>query len=358
MPYAQQGASARLVIFCLLLAAAGCAAAEHVRLKTGPDTFGQGWLYVDPDGQCRVATPAHVVERGAGFAEALVIDQRGREYPAGAALQPDPELDLAVLQVSGSRPGQPCTPSRLGLDNLAPTLSRLNEAFLITMEGGELRTIRVERRARSVDSGRGTVFAVAPMRSTDRLSQGMSGSVVLSPDNAPLGMLIEVEPDDNVGIVIRFDAIKRAVLSAAASPAPSGAAALGEVTVLEGATLDPATGPGALVGEGGVWRVKAEGRRVRVLLQLPETQRLNRVTLAAPSAADGDFPVGLEVATAASAGAERFTSAAYCRADGATDLMCRFAPRQVRALRLTFAAAQADATLALGALNVGQAPAP
>lgn len=360
MPYPPRGASARLVIFCLLLATAGGAAAEHVRLKTGPDTFGQGWLYVDPDGQCRVATPAHVVERGAGLADALVIDQRGREYPAGAALQPDPELDLAVLQVSGSRPGQPCTPSRLGLDNLAPTLSRLTEAFLITMEGGELRTIRVERRARSVDSGRGTVFAVAPMRSTDRLSQGMSGSVVLSPDNAPLGMLIEVEPDDNVGIVIRFDAIKRAVLSAAASsaPAPSGAAALGEVTVLEGATLDPAAGPSALVGEGGVWRVKAAGRRVRVLIQLPETQRLNRVTLAAPSAADGNFPVGLEVATSASAGAERFTSAAYCRADGATDLVCRFAPRQVRALRLTFAAAQADATLALGALNIGQAAAP
>jgi hypothetical protein len=348
------------LLSCLLLAAGGGVRAEHVRLKTGADTFGQGWLFVDPEGQCRVATPAHVVARGAGLADALVIDQRGREFRAGAALQPDPELDLAVLQVRGSSPGRPCTTSRLGLDNLAPTLSRLTEAFLVTMEGGEVRTIRVDRRARSVDSRRGTVFAVAPTRSTDQLSQGMSGSVVMSPDNAPLGMLIEVEPDDNVGIVIRFDAVKQAVLSGAAvaAPAPTGAPARAEVTVLEGVTLDPAFGPGALLGEGGVWRVKSQGRRVRVLLQLPELQRLNRVTLASPGAADGALPVGLEVATAASAGAERFTSAAYCQANQANGLVCRFAPRQVRVLRLTFAAPQADVTLALGTLNIGQAPAP
>jgi hypothetical protein len=359
MPYLPPAGCAHVLALCLLLATTG-ARAEHVMLKTGPDTFGQGWLFVDPEGQCRVATPAHVVGRGAELADALVIDQRGREFPAGGALQPDPDLDLAVLRVSGTRPGQPCTPSRLGLDNLAPTLSRLTEAFIITMEGSELRTIRVERRARSIDSGRGTVFAVAPIRTTDRLAQGMSGSVVMAPDNAPLGMLIEVEPGDNVGIAVRFDAIKRAILSIETSPAKasSGAPALGEVRVLEGTTLDPAAGPGALVGAGGVWRVKAAGRRVRVLIQLPETQRMNRVTLAASGTADGDFPVGLEVATAAGAEAERFTSAAYCRADQGESpgLACRFAPRQVRVLRLTLAAPQRDAILVLGAVRLGLAP--
>ena len=345
---------------CLCLAATGAAQAEHVRLKTGPGTFGQGWLFVDPDGRCRVATPAHVVDRGATLAEALVIDQRGREFPAAEALQPDAKLDLAVLRVSGVRPGEPCTPSRLGLDNLAPSLSRLTEAFLITMEGGELRTIRVERRARSVDSGRGTVFAVAPMRPTDRLSQGMSGSVVMSPDNAPLGMLIEVEPEDNVGIAIRFDAIKRAVLSGKAPPVvgPDDAVALGVVTVLEGDTVDPAAGPEALVGKGEVWRVRPDGRRVRVLVWLAETQRLNQVVLTVPSDAGTDLPVGMEVATAARADADRFTSAAYCRQTRGADLICRFAPRQVRMLRLTLAAPDAASTLAVGALSLGRAPVP
>ena len=337
-----------------LLQSAGPTQAETVRVRTERG-FGHAWLHVSQDGICRIATPAHVVAKADGtLSDAIVIDRRGFEREALNPVQPDPDVDLAFLDVATTEKDRICTNSRLGLDRLDARLESWREGFLTTSVEGETRTMRVERRAASMDERAGAVFAVVPMRREDRIVQGMSGSAVLdaTAEATPLGLLIEAVEEDNLAIALRFDIVKALASHRTRSEAPRRA----EGAILEtaiGATPDPAEGPRNLLRPGALWRVAPVAGRVRVVLRFPEPISFSRIEVERTAAPGALVPDALEISIAPLSGAGAFRSVGFCRADpGSERLACRTPPVTASSLQLTFSGPREAQQFAIGPLTL------
>lgn len=234
-----------LLVLLPLLAAP--ASAEVVFLRHG-QTIGNGWLFVDRDGSCRVATPAHVVQAapdGPPVDGVLLTTRAGRTFEAGAVMVPDANLDLAFLEVAPYGPGNLCTRSRLGSAGLGHRIDALRDGELRIMEeGGELR-----EPVDLVSTSRADLASTLTVRLRDpafELVEGHSGAMILLGDE-PAGMVIMVAPEDRLAIALRADAIaaktaapRTQAFAGADAPASVGAgnevqtdaAATGEVGII------------------------------------------------------------------------------------------------------------------------------
>jgi hypothetical protein len=314
-------------------------------------------MFVDTDGVCRVATAAHVVQHrltGKLQSKVRIVNRFGHELDGTNIVKPRGDLDLAFVEVKSGIAGGPCTPSRLGIDDLSDRIERAREAFLnTTNEAGEQIQIRVERRAQSIDDAGGTLFAISAVRTSDALRQGMSGSPVMYED-FPLGLLTEVDPAANLGVALRFDAIKRTYRSWLASSGPAApvriAGSRAEIVLTKGKSLSAEQELAALV-EGKDWSGNTVGRVVELELRFPQPVPTNGVVVARSRSSGRVLTMSWWTSTEAGT-APQWVEARVCDSrpgDGKID--CRIAQRTIRSAKLTFVAEQ-DGEIGIGAIDL------
>jgi hypothetical protein len=339
-----------LALALVRAAGVGSARADVVRLKIGRDLFGQGWMFLDTDGRCKVVTAAHVVRGADGTLRLpLVLDGRGREWPAGPALVVSTDPDIAVLAIPSANAPSACGDGRLSAIGAERRATEMEQAVIVTTGQSEVIEVPVARRASAMDAGRGELFTVRPSLASDRVMKGWSGSVVRDAAG-PIGIVFEVDPDHNEAYAVRVDVIRR-LMATAATPVPQAAAAEATrpaIGVLAGTTDDPASGPDLVLGTG--WHVTPLKRTVVFVVAFRQPTTLRRVTLAAAGGA-GNRIEGLGIATQAE-GTDGWLDAGFCRTpEGSGAVACALLQRTVDRMRLVVKTAS-DAPIVLTGLTV------
>ncbi|UHS59191.1 hypothetical protein [Agrobacterium vaccinii] len=184
------------------------ASAETVLLSRGDDTFGQGWLFLDASGACRIATPKHVVERADGsLSSPDLLDSVGRLHPTSSPVTAkDEALDLAFLTVRGTIAKDGCSRDRVRKTPLEPIINSIKQATLEITTPTERQSLTVAVRALSRDAEGGKIIALSPSDASASFQKGMSGGTVMF-NGRPIAMIFEVDPDEGIGIALRYDVI-------------------------------------------------------------------------------------------------------------------------------------------------------
>ena len=340
MPVRRQSDRAGLGPAALLgvLLAAFPAAADVVRLKVSGGTFGQGWMFLDQDGVCKVVTAGHVIRGIEGqVRQTLVLDGRGREWTTGAPVLNSTEPDIAVLPVPGAADPASCGDGRLSAIGVARRVANLADGIIRTTGESEVRDVPVSRRASVIDRRGGGLFAVKPKLQADEVRKGWSGSVVLDAEG-PLGIVYEAdETGGNEAYAVRVDVIRELMAAAPAgnSASPAKAPPRPALAVLAGSTLDPAAGPDQLLSSGGQpWQVRPKRRAVVFTVRFGRPVQIHQLQLASRETGPNRIEA-IDVSTQAEGGASSWISANYCRAPaGAVRVSCRFLVRTVSSVRV------------------------
>ena len=311
--------------------------AEIVRLKVGRDLFGQGWMFLDQDGVCKVVTAAHVVRGIDGrIRPALALDSRNHEWTVGLPLVVSSDPDIAVLPIpAASTPGA-CGDGRLSDIGAERRVAQMSDAVIATTEAATIITVPVTRRAASIDGAGGGLFAVRPVLAADQIKKGWSGSVVRDADG-PLGIVFEVDALHNEALAVRVDVIRRLMDNAAVHglpPGPASAATAPSVVGLLGTTIEPASGPQqSLAGSGGSWMVRPVSHAASLAVTFMAPRQMQEITM------QNDMPsggiVGIDVTTQADAAQQDWTPGNYCSAQAGVLLRCRFLIRTIIRVKLT-----------------------
>jgi hypothetical protein len=228
---------AACIFFCAAVAQAGV-----VRVVTGPNSFGQGFMFLDLDGICKVATAGHVVKLPDGqvISRITIVDEKGRTPELGAPIVLSSDPDIAVLPVIGANDPAVCGDGRLSGIGIARRIKETTSARIETTDGSGVVRVPVHWRAAAQDAEGGSIFTVTPANSDDRIVKGWSGSVVLDKDGL-LGIVYEVDAAHNEAYAVRADRI-RELLDAARPQTGSTAQstlAAAPVVSLVGTTPDP-----------------------------------------------------------------------------------------------------------------------
>jgi len=327
------------LLFCLFVALP--ARADTVRVMRNDNTWGQGWMFLDPDGICKVVTAAHVVSGLDGkFIAPMIEDGRRRVLTTGAPIVLSKSPDIAVLPLPGVQGSIACGAGRLSGIGAARRAGHLSNPLIFTTGKTETQHIKVESRASAMDQGDGEVFAVRPTDPNDHVVEGWSGSPVVD-DDGLIGIVFQVDGKRNEAGAIRVDVVRRLMDAAgavtAAAPATATAtASLAGFSVFAGATADSSRGPDQLLHDGGVgWLVKPRAGSVVFSAVLREPRQLHGVLLGLSQDTAPEL-VGFMVETQAEGADGDWVGAAYCRSEAGAfpGVECSFAPRTVVAVRL------------------------
>jgi len=254
--------------------AASTAAAEVARIQTGPNSFGQGWLYLDQDGRCKILTAGHVVARNGVPVASLVYDRRGRQLETGAPEVFSKSPDVAVLPVKVPAGAEGCSRSRLSQIGIDRRVTSMVDSVIETTGRSETVIVPVERAASRIDSAGGEIFSIRP-RGADRVMQGWSGSVVRD-QQGPLGVVFSVDGTSNEAFAVRVDVLNR--LKRQEVSKQKASSRFTQVAVSLGETIDPAAGPGGVLdARRPPWRVKPVGRRISIVITADRAQTFQRV---------------------------------------------------------------------------------
>lgn len=330
------------------LSGAATTQADVVRLRTGNGKFGQGWMFLDTDGTCKVVTAAHVIRAPDGAIQSpFAIDITGHEWQTGPALVVSTDPDIAVLPVPSANTPSACGTGRLSAIGAERRLADMNQAVIETTGQSEIIQVPVARHASVMDRAKGDLFSVRPVLPSDRIMKGWSGSVVLDRDG-PLGIIFDVDPDHNEASAVRVDAIRRLMATAparAAGPAASDTKAA--IGVLAGVTDDPRAGPDRVLGSG--WHVTPVRRTVVFVVAFPQPRALREISLLSDKQA-GNTISGLGVAVEAE-GSDDWLDLAFCRAANGSDAVaCPMLQHTVERIRVLVKAAN-DSPLVLKGLR-------
>lgn len=286
-----------MLLAVTLLAASPAAQAEVARLRAGTNLFGQGWLFLDRDGRCKVLTAGHVVAPNGAAVEVMVLDRRNRELetdpPEILALPPDGEVapDLALLPVRTAGDSDACSRSRLSMIGVDRRVQSMRSAVIETTALTETQVVPVERVASLRDRAGGEVFVVRPRDPAVVFSQGWSGSI-LRDEDGPLGVVVAA-PDATEAVVLRVDMLAR--LTRMTPPRPP-MADFNRIVVNRGHSPDAAAGPsGALDQSRRAWAVQTDRGWVEVQIAAPEPRTVRRV-VAELASESPDQLLGLDVA--------------------------------------------------------------
>ena len=321
-----------------LLLGAGIAQAGVVRVQPNPNSFGQGWMFLDYDGVCKVATAAHVVKLldGRLASHILVVDEKGRTPTLGAPLVLSDDPDVAVLPVIGANDPAICGDGRLSAIGVARRVKETVTARIETTEGTGSFRVPVRWRGGAVDAGAGSIFTVEPTNPGDRITKGWSGSVVLDEDGL-LGIVFAVDDARNEAYAVRADVI-RGLIDAArpgSTPAASAASAKAPVVQLAGSTPDPNHGPIDiyLAGDSG-WKAIPGKGMIAFTVAFDKPVHLKGVALDFSSAENS--LVGMDVAVSAAADSEAWASLNYCSfAKGDSSIRCMVVASTVSRIRVS-----------------------
>jgi hypothetical protein len=336
----------------LLVVTAGSAFAEVVAAFLSEQSHGQAYTFRMPAG-CYAALPVHVIQSGTDTLAAPLLRSRGgREGEGMSPVRPEPQLDLALVKVSGAL-AAPCgSAENLGVDNLDYLLAQGGE---VTLHVARTRSTMQQIRMRVSRSNRTYVW-LAPIsgHQIDEIQQSMSGATFLS-DGVPVAMLLSVDLEDGLAQALRFDVIKRLARDRLTEqPARDvGASAISfEVTGWHGESVEASKPPSAVL-DGGAWRVKPVARRVELALRSRAPAKIARISVARPVLAEEE-PDLLSVWSSAAAGGD-WVLLRTCSPQGQADQKlfdCRVVPTDVSALRLDFSRRAGAPVLSIGAIEI------
>lgn len=309
--------------------------ADAVRVQTSGNDFGQGWRFLDGDGQCKVVTARHVVVGADGrFLRVGIHDAHGRVASASAASVDDPDLDIAVLAVPAQNDPSICG-GALALVGLERRVHANTPLVVALTKGSESEAVAVTRRATRIDGHGGDMFAIGLLNPADRVAQGWSGSAVLDA-SGPLGIVVNADPERGEALVLRIDMVNRL---AARQGRAASAGALPAGQILAGTTVDPAHDLSeALSPAAGApgWTVLPERRAVVFTLAYAQPVQLRRFRLTAAMGEGLGQVRGFLVATSAEKTGEDWLQANYCAAGAEIGaIVCSILPSTVRRLKVT-----------------------
>jgi hypothetical protein len=345
-----------LFVASVLLLCPAVAQAGVVRIVTGPNSYGQGFMFLDNDGVCKVATAGHVVKHADGsvITRITVVDEKGHTPDLGAPIVLSTDPDIAVLPVIGANDPSVCGDGRLSAIGIARRVKETTSARIETTEGGGIVRVPVRWRAAAADSAGGSIFTVEPSNSADRIVKGWSGSVVLD-DNGLLGIVFEVDPECNEAYAVRADIIRGLVDAArlstiAVAETPSSQAS---VVQLLGSTPDPAHGPNDIYRSGdAAWKAVPSQGRIVFMVVFDKPIHLKGVALSFLS--EENTLAGMDVSVSAAPGSDSWDSLNYCTiAKGERAIRCAVVTSTVRKVRVTLKTAS-DGAIVLSSLAISR----
>lgn len=314
-----------------------------VRLTVG-DQFGQGWMFTDHAGICRIVTAAHVVQRTGGLVAPAATDANGREFPTSNPVQMDANLDIAVLT---ARPAGPCPSGGLGEATAAERIEQSARATLDFLQRTARGTVHLARRARPIDAqGGGTL--VFDRAEGPPISQGMSGGAILDGNGRPLAIITHTDAEENRAHAVRVDIIATLIRTRLAQPAQSREAnQIAGWAATHGSSVDPARGVDQILAGGLGWGVAPQQGYVTIDIRLGRQRTLRSVSLRINEEARGRIG---HLQVFGNTGPQRLDPPpppiGLCdRTAGATDLHCEFAARPVQNLRLQMRITASPVTL-------------
>lgn len=344
-PQEGAGSKAKLLLFAVLLSSGGFsdALALPVRLTVG-DQFGQGWMFTDHAGVCRIVTAAHVVQRSGGLVAPAATDANGREFPTSNPVQMDPNLDIAVLT---ARPAGQCPAGGLGEATAAERIEQSARATLDFLQRTARGTVHLTRRARPIDAKGGETL-VFDRAEGPPITQGMSGGAILDANGRPLAIITHTDAEENRAHAVRVDIIATLIRTRLAQPAQSRETnQIAGWAATHGASIDPARGVDQILTGGQGWGVAPQQGYVTIDIRLGRQRTLRSVSLRINDEARGRIG---HLQVFGNTGPQRLDppppAIGLCdRTAGATDLHCEFAARPVQNLRLQMRITASPVTL-------------
>lgn len=308
------------------------ARAETVLLARGDDTFGQGWLFLDVSGRCRIATPRHVVEMSDGkLAAPDLLDSQGRLHPTEAPVAAmDETLDLAFLAVRGTIAKEGCSRDRVRATPLQPIIDSIKQATLEITTPAERQSLAVAFRALSRDSGGGQIIALAPVDASASFQKGMSGGTIIY-NGRPIAMLYEVDTDEGVGVALRYDRIAAELQKLSAEPVeakerPDGS--FGNMMLMKGRVSQKDNGIGSFLAGSSALHVAPDRDRVTFVVEMDRLSDIAGLRVKGQGLA-GQGSLIVE----ADSDGQGFVPGSRCAL--VDDLACPMSPRRVSRLRVT-----------------------
>jgi hypothetical protein len=340
---------ALVLLFCAAVSQAGV-----VRVVTGPNSYGQGFIFLDLDGVCKVATAGHVVKLPDGqvISRITIVDEKGRtpELSGPIVLSADP--DIAVLPVIGANDPAVCGDGRLSGIGIARRIKETTSARIETTDGSGVVRVPVHWRAAAQDTQGGSIFTVTPANAEDRIVKGWSGSVVLDKDGL-LGIVYEVDAAQNEAYAVRADRIRELLDAARPSAAAAVKAASLEVPIVQlaGSTPDPAHGPNDIYKSGdAAWKGVPSQGRISFMVVFDKPIHFKGVALS--FSAEGNTPSGMDVAVSAAVDGNNWASLNYCSiAKGVTSIRCAVVTSTVSKVRVTLKTGD-DRAMTLSGLSI------
>jgi len=328
--------------------------ADTVRIQHGANEFGQGWMFLDTDGACKVVTAGHVVTTDGGklLKDISVVDGRGRVFSIG---QPevlptklnDVEIDIAVLPLPAAGSASEC-PGRLVAEGIARRMNGGRALRLERTESTQRDVINVQLSSTLIEASGGALFSVHPVRASDQIQKGWSGSVVLD-DDGPVGIVFDTFANDNEAGAVRVDAIRQLMARAALQRRNTGnQSAVTALALVYGHADAAGLGPSSVLGSGdGDWKITADRKAIVIVMKLPDLTKVQGVVLETGNAND---LTSLGVGRSASEAGEDWIDAASCAPQGMSVIECRLLPATVRRLRIVLRT-RTDAPIDLRALR-------
>ncbi|MFL0694528.1 MAG: hypothetical protein ACJLUP_21350 [Agrobacterium tumefaciens] len=307
------------------------ATAETVMLSRGDDTFGQGWLFLDGSGNCRIATPRHVIEAADGtLTTPDLLDSFGRLHPTANPLPAaDADLDLAFLTVGGPFTEEPCSRDRVQATPLQPIIDRIKQATLEITTPTERQSITVAFRALSRDSEGGKIIALSATDAGASLQKGMSGGTIMY-NGRPIAMLYEVDPDEGIGVALRYDqiAVELQKVSGSAKPQIQHNLPFQSLMLAKGRISKRDSSIGAFLAETSPLYLSPSDDRVTLVVEMEQLSNISGIRLSGQGLS-GQGALIVETDT----DGQGFVPGARCELSD--DLTCTMSPRRASRLRLT-----------------------
>ncbi len=326
-----------------------------VRVVANGASYGQGWMFLDVDSTCKVATPVHVIKLidGRLASTIQILDERGRTFSDVVPEAVSDQLDVAVLTVNGASDPQTCGTGRLSVIGMARRVATMSGAILETTGPDEVVRVPVRARAASIDSDQGSMFTVQPTVAKDRVVKGWSGSIIVDEDG-PLGMVVKVDDERNEAFAVRADVIRQLIDSSRAKTRPAvtrTSRTAPPIILTTGSTADASSTPGAMFApDGPGWNVVPKDRQIAFVVVLETPIRLQRVCLSFKSTANS--VEGMDIAVSQAVDGYGWESLKYCSADGGHGaITCSILPSTASNIRLSLKTST-DAQIALSRLTI------
>jgi hypothetical protein len=254
--------------------------AEPVRLVLGGDLTGQGWMFRDRSGVCRIVTAGHNVGSDGKLRAPVAIDASGAEFATSTPVWPDPNIDIGFLV---ARPARACPRYGLDADGIDSRLASSPQGSIVVVQNRATDTIAVRLRQRSMDAVGGRILLFDPVDSS-LLTQGISGAAIQDSSGRPLGIEYSRDREDGRLSAIRLDVVAGLLDVRVLSAAANDVSYISGWSVQNGRSADPARGPEqslARTGEG--WSVLTDRGFVMVTVRFRSPQSLSAISMALSS---------------------------------------------------------------------------